>query len=301
MRDALFGTRLMRLGFVGIGLMGAAMVRRLLDRGHRVTVWNLEPERLDAVVPFGARAAGSPAEVAAVCDIVLCCVLHAAAVERCVFAADGVTAATELPPLLIDLSTADPDATRRMAALARERGIGWVDAPVSGGPMAALEGTLTIMSGGSDEDFTAALPILRELGTTVTRMGPVGAGQTTKLVNQCIVGTGYVLMAEALVLAEAAGIDAARLPACLAGGAADGFLLQRLYPQMQARDFEPPRGYARQLMKDMLAVRTCAQALGLALPVVEAAVARYAAYVAEGNEMADSASVLRSYERNTSP
>jgi 3-hydroxyisobutyrate dehydrogenase len=128
-------------------------------------------------------------------------------------------------------------------------------------------------------------------------MGPVGAGQTTKVLNQAIVGTGYVLMAEALILAEKAGIDAARLPEALAGGHADSNLLRKLYPQMQRRAFDPPLGYARQLLKDMKFVEEFARGLGLDLPVIEAAVHRYAEHVARGNEMADAASVVRLYEK----
>src|SRR5687768_10611791 len=134
-----------RLGFIGIGLMGEAMTRNLLDRGYQVTVWNLEPERLDTVVPHGARPAASPAAVTEASDIVLTCVLHTAAVESCVFGQEGVAKAARPEKLLIDLSTADPAATRDMAArLRRETGMGWVDAPVSGGPPAAREGAMTV-------------------------------------------------------------------------------------------------------------------------------------------------------------
>src|SRR5919202_4490328 len=122
----------------------------------------------------------------------------------------------------------------------------WVDAPVSGGPQAAREGSLTVMAGGEAADVEAVRPLMQDLAANFTHMGPVGAGQTTKIVNQLIVGAGYVLMAEALSLAEAAGIDAASLPQCLAGGHADSSLLRRLYPQMEARAFEPPASYARQ-------------------------------------------------------
>ncbi len=285
-----------RLGFVGIGLMGEAMTRRLLERGHAVTVWNLEPERLATVVPFGAVAAASPAAVAEASDIVLLCVLHTAAVEACVFGPNGIAAAARPDKLLIDLSTADPNATRDMAArLRRETGMGWVDAPVSGGPGGARDGTMTVMAGGAAGDIEAIRPLMRDMAGNFTHMGPSGAGQTTKMINQAIVGTGFVLMAEALALAEAAGIEAAQLPACLAGGFADSSLLRKLYPQMLARDFDPPRAYARQLLKDMKAVHGFADALGLSLPVVEAAAERYRAFVEQGNEMADSAAILRLY------
>ncbi|WP_270937232.1 NAD(P)-dependent oxidoreductase [Falsiroseomonas oryzae] len=288
----------MRIGFIGIGIMGEAMVRRLLDRGYGpVTVWNLEPERLATVVPHGAVAAESPAAVAAASDLVMLCVLHTEAVRSVVFGPQGVAQAAEPQgKLLVDLSTADPAATRSMAGELRARtGMGWVDAPVSGGPHAARAGSLTVMAGGTEQDVATAMPVLRDLAGNVTRMGPVGAGQTTKVINQAIVGTGFVLMAEALALAEAAGIDAAALPGCLAGGFADSELLRRIWPQMQQRRFDPPAGYARQLLKDMQAVRTFAEGLGADLPVVAAAARRYAEFVAQGNGMADSAAILRLY------
>jgi 3-hydroxyisobutyrate dehydrogenase-like beta-hydroxyacid dehydrogenase len=286
------------LGFIGVGLMGEAMTRRLLDRGYAVTVWNLEPERLDAVVPHGARPAAHPAAVTEASDIVLMCVLHTAAVEACAFGPDGIARAARPDKLLVDLSTADPAATRDFAArLKRETGMGWVDAPVSGGPPAARDGTMTVMAGGDAEDIERIRPLMGDMAANFTPMGPSGAGQTAKIINQAIVGTGYVLMAEALVLAERAGIDAARLPDCLAGGHADSNLLRKLYPQMQKRDFEPPRSYARQLLKDMKAVKEFAHGLDLSLPVVESATERYARYVEGGNEMADSASVVRLYDR----
>jgi 3-hydroxyisobutyrate dehydrogenase len=286
-----------RLGFIGIGLMGEAMTRRLLDRGYDVVVWNLEPERLDTVVPHGARAAASPAAVTAASDMVLMCVLHTAAVESCVFGPNGIAQEARPEKLLIDLSTADPAGTRDMALkLKRQTGMGWVDAPVSGGPPAARDGTMTVMAGGSPEDIERVRPLMADMAGNFTHMGPSGAGQTTKMINQAIVGTGYVLMAEALILAERAGIDAARLPQALAGGHADSNLLRKLYPQMQKRDFDPPRSYARQLLKDMKAVKAFAHDLGLDLDVVEKAAEQYAAFVARGNEMRDSASVVRLYE-----
>lgn len=288
-----------RIGFLGIGIMGEAMVRRLLDLGFPVTVWNLEPARLDTVVPHGAVAAASPAAVGAASDIVMLCVLHMAAVERCIFAEDGVAAAGRGPSLVIDFSTADPDGTRQAAAKLKSlTGAGWIDAPVSGGPQLARTGGMTIMAGGSEADFAQGKPIIEQMAGNLTLMGPVGAGQTTKIINQAIVGTGYVVMAEALMLAEAAGIDAARLPQCLAGGHADSSLLQRLYPQMQQRTFEPPSSYARQLLKDLKAVSAFAQGLGLDLRVIEQGVQRYKDYVALGHELSDSAAIVKLYEHD---
>lgn len=288
-----------RIGFIGVGIMGEAMVRRLLDLGYAVTAWNLEPERLETVVPHGAVAAATLADVAAASDIVMICVLNMAAVERCVFAEDGIAAAGSGPKLVIDYSTADPDGTREAAAKLKSlTGAGWIDAPVSGGPQLARTGEMTVMAGGSEEDFALAKPVMEQMAGNLTLMGPVGAGQTAKILNQAIVGTGYVVMAEALMLAEASGIDAARLPQCLAGGHADGSLLQRLYPQMQQRAFEPPSSYARQLLKDLKAVSAFAQGLGLDLKVIEQGVQRFDDYVALGHEMSDSAGIVQLYEHD---
>jgi 3-hydroxyisobutyrate dehydrogenase len=287
-----------RLGFVGLGIMGTAMTQRLLERGWQVTVWNLEPERVPPLVEAGAIAAANPRAVAEAADIVLVCVLDTPAVESVVFGPSGIVEAARPGMVLLDHSTIDPAATRDMAARLRERtGAGWVDAPVSGGPQAARAGTMTVMAGAAAADIAAIRPVIADLAANFTHMGPIGAGQTTKIVNQAIVGASYVLMAEALALAEAAGIDAKGLPACLAGGAADSSVLQRLYPQMAARDFAPPRAYARQLLKDMKAVKAFAQGLGLALPIVEDAARRYAEFVERGNAMSDPAAIVTLYEK----
>lgn len=283
----------LRLGFIGIGLMGEAMVKRLLAGGHRVTVWNREPERLATVLTHGALPAASPADVAAACDIVLLCVLGEEAVQQCVFGAQGVLSApTPRARLLVDCSTVNPDATREMAARAARHNLDWIDAPVSGGPPAALEGQLTIMVGGDTAVIARAKSVLHTLGTNVTHMGPVGAGQTAKVINQAIVGVGFALMTEVVLLAEAAGLDAALLPRAMAGGLADSALLQRIYPAVAARDFEPPLGYARQLAKDLNAVRAMGQELGYVSPLADQAATRFLAYVDAGGGDADSRSLI---------
>jgi 3-hydroxyisobutyrate dehydrogenase len=287
-----------RLGFIGLGLMGTAMSLRLLEKGWALNVWNLERERVAAVASAGATAMASPAAVTQESDIVLMCVLHTQAVEQCVFGPNGIAAAGNSAKLLIDHSTIDPAKSRAFAARLRgESGMGWIDAPVSGGPVAARQGTLTVMAGGEARDIAAAQAVMADIAANFTHAGSAGAGQMAKVINQAIVGTTYVLMAEALMLAEASGIDAAKLPQCLAGGHADGSLLQQLYPRMQARAFEPPLAYARQLLKDMRGVQAEIRECGLALPVIEQAIARHQAYVAQGNEMADPASIVRLYEQ----
>ena len=287
-----------RLGFIGIGLMGEAMTLRLLERGWDVTVWNLTPDRYARVVPAGAIRAEAPAAVAAGSEFLLMCVLDAPAVRSCVFGEHGLASAPRSRKLVIDLSTVNPDVARDVASkLTAANGMRWIDAPVSGGPAAARDGGLTVMAGGDAADIAEIAPLMADLAGNFTHVGPVGAGQIAKILNQAIVGAGYVLMAEALALAEVAGIDAAKLPQSLAGGHADSNLLRKIYPQMAARDFDPPRAYARQLLKDMKNVKEFARSAGCELPVIEQAIRQYERYVGQGNEMADSASIARLYEK----
>ena len=284
-----------RIGFVGIGIMGAPRVRRLMAPGWPVAVWNLEADRY-AEVP-GATVLDSPAAVRAASDIVIFCVLHGEAVEQCCFGPHGMARAASGATLLIDTSTINPDTTLALAErLKRETGMAWVDAPISGGPVAADDGHLTIMMGGADDDVARASTVLTDLAANLTHIGALGAGQTAKIINQAIVGVGYVLMGETLALAEAAGIDAARLPGALAGGMADSTVLRRIYPQQQSRDYVPPRSYARQLDKDLKNVMAFVKAHNLELPLLSRAVERYHAFAAD-NEMVDGAAVARLYEK----
>jgi 3-hydroxyisobutyrate dehydrogenase len=287
-----------RLGFLGIGVLGAAMVERFLARGYQVTAWNRSPGRLAAVTAHGALAAETPATAASASDIVMLCVLDGAAVEKVCFGPGGVAEATGGATTLVDFSTIPPDLTvvlaRRLKAV---MGADWIDAPVSGGPPVARAGRLTIMLGGADDAVAGVAPVLGEVANNVTHLGPVVAGQTAKVLNQAIVGVSYVMMAEVLALAETTDVDPALLPRALAGGLADSTILQRIYPLMQAEDFSQPLGYARQLNKDLQALGAFAAAHGVRLPVIDAAIARYAEYTRAGNDMADSASVSRLYPR----
>jgi|ERR1035437_1172650 3-hydroxyisobutyrate dehydrogenase len=295
-------TRQPQVGFIGLGLMGTAMALRLLEKGWAVNVWNLEAERIEPVVAAGAVAKDSPAAVTQASDVVLMCVSHTDAVEQCAFGKNGVAKAAASGKILIDHSTIDPAKSREFSTRLRSStGMRWIDAPVSGGPLAARQGTLTVMAGGEAADITAVTAVMADLSANFTHIGATGAGQMAKLINQAIVGTTYVLMAEALTLAEASGIDSAMLPQCLAGGSADSSLLQQLYPRMQARSFEPPLAYTRQLLKDMKAVQSKIREFGLELPVIERAVEQHRAYVAQGHEMADPASIVRLYDQKQAP
>jgi 3-hydroxyisobutyrate dehydrogenase len=280
-----------RLGFIGIGIMGAPTVRRLCAQGWQVTVWNLEPERFKEVEAAGAQWAESPAAVRAASDVVLICVLGDPAIESVCLGESGLVQG-EGADTVIDLSTTSPEMTRKLAEAA---GMRWLDCPVSGGPGAAEKGTLTMMAGGDRGLFERLRLILEDLAGNLTLMGGTGAGQTTKIINQAIVGGMYLVVAEALAMAEAAGIEGLAIADALKGGAADSVVLQTIYRQMATSDFEPPRSRARQLNKDLHSVADFVAAYRLDLPVQAAVARQFQAYIDQGGSDADSASVSRLY------
>jgi 3-hydroxyisobutyrate dehydrogenase-like beta-hydroxyacid dehydrogenase len=233
--------------------------------------------------------------VAGAADIVLMSLTTTAAVEEVVLGEGGIAAAGRLEgKVLVDHSTTEIEATGRLAAaLTAATGMGFIDAPVSGGPGAAAAGTLAIMAGGMDEAMARVRPTLAQLGK-LTHLGGVGAGQATKLVNQTLVLAKYCLMAEALRLAEAYGVDAAKIPAALAPGHAGSNLLPVLFERMIARDFAP-RGYVRQILKDLEMLHEAAGARQLAMPMTAQALTLYRLLVAQGKGELDGAAVLTLY------
>ncbi|MBV8260442.1 MAG: NAD(P)-dependent oxidoreductase [Paraburkholderia sp.] len=258
------------LGFCGPGLMGAPMIRHLLRAGHAVRVWNRTPAKAEALVADGAQVAATPGELAREADVALLCVADAAAVESVVFGEEGLlTGATGKGVRvrrIVDHSSIPPDATRRLAERAAAYGVGWIDAPVSGGVAGAQNGTLAVMAGGAVADVDAITPILAAYAARVTHMGAAGAGQTTKLCNQAIVTATVAAIAEAVSLARRSGIDAAKLPEALAGGWADSTLLRTFVPRMTQDGLEPI-GALKTFQKDVDTVAAAAALTGTPMPV----------------------------------
>lgn len=284
-----------RIGFIGLGLMGQAFTRRLTECGYEVVGYDLNAERMDQAAKHGVTAASCPRAVADTADLVLVCVTSTDAVEAVVFGTDGVAQAAGTGKILIDHSTTVLQATREMAArLKSTNGMDWVDAPVSGGPQAAGAGTLAIMAGGSDGTIDRIAPVMHNLAATFTHMGDIGAGQATKMVNQILVLNNYCILAEALALAEAAGVDAARIPDALAPGHAGSNLLQAVFPRLVARDFEPA-GYARQVMKDLDMVGDLARTLKVPTPMTGQTAALFRMLIAKGQAERDATAVLKLY------
>jgi len=285
------------IGFIGLGLMGGAFCQRLLDLRYAVHGYDRVAEKCAAAASHGVVIHSNAAEVAALADIVHVCVMTKADLERAVFGDDGIATATVAGKILIDHSTTPADLTRQFAKqLATQASMDWIDAPVSGGPPAARDGTLAIMAGGDDDVVASAMPVLLQLGQC-THMGPVGAGQVTKMVNQVLVLNNYCVLAEALSLAEAGGVDASKIPAALAQGHAGSNLLQRLYPRMLARDFAPA-GFAFQALKDLDMVHDIAAALEVPTPMSSQASSLFRLLNSKGYGDLDGISVLKLYDRN---
>jgi 3-hydroxyisobutyrate dehydrogenase-like beta-hydroxyacid dehydrogenase len=274
------------LGYVGVGLMGGPMVKRLASLGWPVQAHDIVPER---------STVSSPAEAAKGADVLLLNLPTNDAVEQAVFGKQGLVHAMRPPQLIVDFSTIPVDACRSHAArLARATGCRWVDAPVSGGPPAVAAGSLTVMAGGEAADLERLAPLMRDIAARCTRMGPVGAGLAAKMINQLIVGVGHAMLGEAVALCEKAGVDAARIPECLGGGYADSNLMKAYWPRMVERDFAP-RGYVRQLLKDLEMVSAWAGSLHASTPLLQGALSAYRELKKQGHSELDTSAVVKLY------
>jgi 3-hydroxyisobutyrate dehydrogenase-like beta-hydroxyacid dehydrogenase len=281
----------MKIGFIGLGLMGAGFTKRLVATGHSVIGYDVDAGKLAAARGWGVEPAGSPAEAARGADLTAICVTTTHAVEEVALGENGLTSLGRLDgKSIVDFSTTEIAATHRVADGLREAGASFVDAPVSGGPGAAEAGTLAIMAGGEPAAFELVRPVLEALGQA-THMGPVGAGQATKLVNQALCLTNYCVVAEGLRLAEAYGVDARKIPAALAPGLANSAVLQAIFPRMVERDFAP-RGYARQVLKDLEMLQEATRAQHLAMPMAALATTLFRLLVAQGKGELDGAAVV---------
>jgi 3-hydroxyisobutyrate dehydrogenase len=282
------------IGFVGLGLMGQGFTQRLAETGFRVVGFDIDNAKTQAAAKWGVAPAANAAAVAAAADIILVCVIDSAAVEDATLGSRGILAADRLGgKVVVDHSTTELSSTMRIAAALAERGMMFVDAPVSGGPGAAETGTLAIMAGGEHAAIEKIAPVMSHLGT-MTHMGPIGTGQATKLVNQTLVLTNYCVLAEALRLAQAHGVDASKIPEALASGHAGSNLLPVAFPRMIAEDFAP-RGYARQVLKDLEMLQAAARTHHLAMPMASQALTLYRLLVSAGKSELDAAAIVSLY------
>jgi 3-hydroxyisobutyrate dehydrogenase-like beta-hydroxyacid dehydrogenase len=284
-----------RVGCIGAGVLGGAIMRRLIDCGFAPVVWNRDRTKLADLLKAGATEARSPAELARTATFVITCVSDGVALEKVVFGQDGVAAAGSAEKVLVDMSTCAAAHTRDMAArLAAKCATPWLDAPISGGAPAAREGKMAIMVGGEPDIFERARPLWDALAARATLMGSTGAGQATKMINQVLVSTGLAVLAEACAFAERAGIDAAKIPQALAGGRADSRQLQEMFPKMVASDFSIT-GRTALMLKDLELIHDLARHVGAPMPVTAGVTELFRKMVADGLGDRDNTEMVNFY------
>jgi 2-hydroxy-3-oxopropionate reductase len=255
-----------RVALIGAGAMGGAIGARLLATGNRLAVFDLDPAKVADLVALGATAATTAAQAAAQSDYVILSLNAARIVRAAVFGPDGVSDGARSGTLLIDMSSIDPESTKSLASDARAKGLRWVDMPLSGGAPKAASGELTLMAGGDAQDVADAHQVLQHVASNYTHMGPSGAGQTTKLINQVLCGLNFLAVAEATQLALDAGVDAAKIPQALRGGRADSAILQEYMPRFVTRDYRRT-GRIDNMVKDLNAAQDLARLTHTAMPL----------------------------------
>jgi 2-hydroxy-3-oxopropionate reductase len=285
-----------RIGFVGLGLMGLPMARRVLAAGYQLTVHNRTAARAEPLVAEGAVQASSPRDVAHASEVVVTMVTDSPDVEAVVTGEQGLLAGASAGLTWIDMSTISPDVTRRLGEAATAQGVRALDAPVSGGPPGAAAGTLSIMVGGAREVFDACLPLLQTMGQTIVHVGELGAGQVTKACNQVVIAATLAGIAEALVLGAKAGVDPSLIRQALLGGYAGSRLLEVHGQRMIDHAFDP--GFFVKLHnKDLHIVLAMARSNAVATPVTALAAQHFNALMADGDGELDNSSMLKVYEK----
>jgi 2-hydroxy-3-oxopropionate reductase len=256
-----------KIGFIGLGIMGKPMAKNLMEAGYELVVHNRSPEKAEELAEEGdATAAGSPREVAAACDIVITMLPDSPDVEAVVAGESGVLEGIRDGALLVDMSTISPVVTEELSEKVREQGASMLDAPVSGGDVGAIEGALSIMVGGSEEDFERARPLFDVMGKATTHVGPIGAGQVVKACNQIVVALTIEAVSEALVLGSKGGVAPEKLVEALSGGLAGSAVMEAKKEKFFSHDFEP--GFRIELHhKDLGIALAAGREYGVSLPV----------------------------------
>jgi len=258
----------MKVAFIGMGTMGIGMALNILKARHEVIVHNRTREKEESLAAEGAQRAASPKEAAAGAEIIVICVSDTPDVEGIVLGDEGVIHGAPEGSIVVDMSTISPAATRRMAEMLAEKGVGMLDAPVSGGSEGAQNGTLSIMVGGEAAVFKKALPILETMGKTITHVGPIGAGQVTKAINQIVIAGTYLTMAEGLAIGMKAGLDMEKVLGAIGGGAASSWVLHNRGQNVIDNTY--PLGFRLSLHhKDLNIALETARELGVTLPATE--------------------------------
>ncbi len=285
-------SRVKKVGFAGLGTMGAAMAANLARAGFPLTVWNRTPGRAEELKALGAVEAATACELARSCEVVVTCVTDSPQLAEVLFGPDGLAEGLAAGSLLIDCSTISPSSAREFGRRLGQGGVAMLDAPVSGGSEGAVAGTLTIMVGGEPADLEQADDVLRAMGRTITHLGPLGSGQVAKAVNQVILCGTYLGVAEGVVLALKAGLDAERVVAALSTGAAGSWILENRSGRMIEDEY--PLGFKLALhRKDVAIALELARSTGAVLPVASLTASFEDGLIARGHGEDDNSALAR--------
>ena len=285
----------MRIGFIGLGIMGRPMARNLLKAGHELVVDEHNEETTAELVAAGAERGGRPAEIARQVDLVITMLPNSPDVREVGLGADGIVNGAHHGLVYVDMSSIAPLVSREVAGALADKGIAMLDAPVSGGEPKAIEGTLSIMVGGDRAVFDQVRDVLAAMGSSVVHVGDIGAGNTAKLANQVVVALNIAAVAEAFVLAEKAGVRPASVLEAIRGGLAGSTVLEAKAPMMLAHDFAP--GFRIDLhVKDLLNALDTSHDVGVPLPLTAAVLEMMTALKAAGHGRDDHSGLLRHYE-----
>jgi len=284
-----------KVALIGAGVMGYAIGSRLLECQSELRVFDRNPEKVAALVANGAIAASSAADAASGSNFIILSLNSADIVRAAVFADAGVAETASAGTMIIDMSSVDPESTRALAADAAEKSLHWLDCPLSGGAPKALIGQLTVMAGGNEADFEASKAVMNQLCANFNLMGPSGAGQTTKLINQVLCALNFVAVAEATQLALDAGVNAEKIPQAIKGGRADSAILQEFMGKMARHDYSPS-GRIDNMVKDLHGAQDLARQTGTAMPLTAVCLEMHRLLTSAGLGGADNAALMKFFE-----
>ena len=290
-----------KIGFIGVGLMGCSFVKRLSQAEYNINAYDKDENKLKLVKNIkNVSCSQNPSAVANECNLIFICVDKTENVEEVVFGENGVIQNASENSIIVDLSTTSADKTILFADKVKlKKKVSWVDAPVSGGPSKALDGSLAIMIGGDSKNIKLITPVLDKLSSNFTHFGPVGSGQIVKMINQILVLNNYAILAEALSFAEGYGINASKIPDALSDGHAGSNLLTHLFPRMINKDFDP-QGYATQIQKDLKMVCDLADKKNIPTPLSSLTKQLFSILNNKSKQNLDGTSIVKLFDKNRS-
>lgn len=290
-----------KIGFIGVGLMGYSFVKRLSQAEYNINAYDKDENKLKLVKNIkNVSCSQNPSAVANECNLIFICVDKTENVEEVVFGENGVIQNASENSIIVDLSTTSADKTILFADKVKlKKKVSWVDAPVSGGPSKALDGSLAIMIGGDSKNIKLITPVLDKLSSNFTHFGPIGSGQIVKMINQILVLNNYAILAEALSFAEGYGIDASKIPDALSDGHAGSNLLTHLFPRMINKDFDP-QGYATQIQKDLKMVCDLADKKNIPTPLSSLTKQLFSILNNKSKQNLDGTSIVKLFDKNRS-